>query len=390
VQTCIAHIDMYTPDGIVRNGSLVIDGERIRAILPLPEGEGGYDRMIDGEGLTAIPGYVDAHCHGGGGFDCSDGTMASVIGMRDFYGRHGVTMLYPTLAANTIPETLACLDAIREAMRQNKTGETEIGGCHLEGPFLNKAFKGSQAGDHIIPMSAGHLEMIEKYKDVIRRLTIAPEVERQVDYFPALRQMGIQISVGHSSAEYADVVHAAKKGATSVTHLYNAMSQTKKVGPFRVGGVVEAGLTLDALYAEIVADGYHLTDELIRIAYRCKGAGKLSVCSDANSAAGGIHGDVIHSCGMTYLIEQGVAMNSERTSLASSITPVDRMAAHLFFDVGLPFADIVRMTSGSTARMMGISDRKGLLAAGMDADVNLVDSSLNVVSTFCRGERKIV
>jgi N-acetylglucosamine-6-phosphate deacetylase len=386
--TCIAHIDIYTEDGIVRDGSLVIDGERIRAILSSPEGDGGYDRVIDGGGLSAIPGYIDAHCHGGGGFDCSDGTMRSVIGMRDFYGRHGVTALYPTIAANAMPETLACLDTVGEAMRQNEAGETEICGCHLEGPFLNKEFKGCQAGDHIIPMSAEHLPVFKHYRDAIRRITVAPEVGRQVEYFPALREMGIQISVGHSGAEYADVVYAVEKGATSVTHLYNAMSQTKKVGPFRVGGVVEAGLTLDSLYAEIVADGYHLTDELIRIAYRCKGADKLSVCSDANSAAGGVHGDVIHSCGMTYVVEQGVAMNSERTSLASSIAPIDRMVRHLVFDVGLPFADVVRMTSGTTARMMGIYDRKGSLAAGKDADINLVDRALNVVRTFCRGKQK--
>jgi N-acetylglucosamine-6-phosphate deacetylase len=207
-----------------------------------------------------------------------------------------------------------------------------------------------------------------------------------VEYFPALNQLGIQVSIGHSCAEYKDVEYAVKQGATSVTHLYNAMSQTKKAGPFRIGGVLEAGLTLDELYAEIIADGYHLPNELIQIAYRCKGADKLTVCSDANSAAGGVHGDVIQTaCGVTFVIEQGVVMNSDRTSLASSITPIDSMVRHLIFNVKLPAFDAVKMASASTANMMRIFDRKGSITVGKNADINLVDSQFNVKMTWCKG-----
>jgi N-acetylglucosamine-6-phosphate deacetylase len=383
-QTCITDIDIYTEEGILRGGSLVIEDEKIAEILPSPVKK-AYATVIDGRNLAAIPGYIDTHCHGGGGFDCNDGRLQSVTGMRDFYGKHGVTSLYPSLAANHIPAIMEGLKAIRTAMRQNKPGQTEICGCHLEGPFLNRQYKGSQAGDCIIPLADEHLQMYDTCKDVIKRTTIAPEVGRNVSYFPALRRMGIQLSIGHSCAEYKEVEHAAEKGATSVTHLYNGMSQTKKVGPFRVGGVVEAGLTLDALYAEIIADGYHLPNELIQIAYRCKGADKLSVCSDANSAAGSVCGDVIHSCGETFVIEQGVAMNAARTSLASSISPIDRMVRHLIFGVKLPALDVVKMVSGTTARMMGVFDRKGSIAVGKDADINLVDNRFNVIQTFCKG-----
>lgn len=387
MQTYITHIDVCTEEGIVRNGSLAVEDGRIKAIFPFQaERTDGYDLVIDGKGLMAIPGYIDAHCHGGGGFDFTDGSVEAAVGIRDFYAGHGVTTLYPTLAANSIPATIDALNAVREAMRLNRPGKPELCGVHLEGPFLNRAFKGSQAGDFLIDMSDKHFhQLYVQHSDVVRRTTIAPETGSHVAYFPALRRLGIQVSVGHSTAEYEQVVHAASQGATSVTHLYNAMSQTKKVGPFRVGGVVEAALTLDTLYAEIVADGYHLTNELIRIAYRCKGADKLSVCSDANRAAGGTHGEVFHACGMTYVIEQGVAMNSERTSLASSVTPIDGMVRHLIFNVGLPAVDVVRMASGATARMMGIAARKGSIAVGKDADLNLVDEAFHVLHSFCKG-----
>ena len=384
MQTCIINVTIYTENEIIPDGSIVINNEKITEINPLKVNHRD-STIVDGSGLLAIPGYIDTHCHGGNGFDCNDAMLDSVIGIRDFYGNHGITSLYPTLSANAIPGTINGLKTIRAAMLQNRAGRTEICGCHLEGPFLNKIYKGCQAEQHIIPLNDEHLQLYETYRDVIKRTTIAPEVERNVDYFPALRQMGIQVSIGHSCAEYKDIKYAVAQGATSVTHLYNAMSQTKKVGAFRVCGVMEAGLNLDDLYAEIIADGFHLPDELIQIAYRCKGPDKLTVCSDANCAAGGVHGEVFNTCGVPFVIEHGVAMNIERTSFASSISPIDSMVRHLIFNVKLPAFDVVKMASISTARMMGIDARKGSLSVGKDADINLVDDRFNVVKTFCRG-----
>jgi len=386
MQICITNIEIYTERAIIPNGSIVIENDTIAAIHTAPVNNHKYATVIDGSGLSAIPGYIDTHCHGGYGFDCNDATMRSVIGMRDFYGRHGITTLYPTLSANAIPDTINGLETIREVMLQNTPGKTEIGGCHLEGPFLNKVYKGCQAEHHMIPLNDEYMQLYETYKDVIKRTTIAPEVERNVTYFPALRKMGIQVTVGHSCAEYKEVEYATQMGAAGVTHLYNAMSQTKKTGPFRIGGVLEAGLVLDDLYAEIIADGYHVPNELIQIAYRCKGVDKMIISSDANAAAGGAHGDVFHTCGTSFVIEQGVAMNMERTSLASSISPVDSMVRYLIFNTWLPAFDVVKMASTTTAAMMKIDDRKGALAVGKDADINLIDNRFNVVRTFCKGQ----
>ncbi|MDR2232577.1 MAG: N-acetylglucosamine-6-phosphate deacetylase [Tannerella sp.] len=383
--TCIKNIDIYTEKEIIPRGTIIIENEKIAEII---NSSASYNDMtvIDGNGLAAIPGYIDTHCHGGDGFDCNDATVRSVIGMRDFYGRHGITTLFPTLSANSIPDTISGLTAIRSAKQQNMPGRTEIGGCHLEGPFLNKVYKGCQAEQNIISLNDSNLQVYENNRDVVRRTTIAPEVDHNVDFFPAISRMGIQISIGHSCAEYKEVEYAVSQGATSVTHLFNAMSQTKKVGPFRIGGVLEAALTIDNMYAEIIADGFHLPNELIIIAYRCKGPDKITMCSDANHAAGGVQGAVFHTAGTSFLIEQGVAMTADRTSLASSITPIDGMVRHLISNVKLPAFDVVKMASTSTARMMNIYDRKGSIAVGKDADINLVDSNFNIVRTFFRGQ----
>ena len=381
---CITNIKIYTEYEIIPNGSIIIENEKITEIHTTPVSY-KHATIVDGSNLSAVPGYIDTHCHGGGGFDCSDGTIRSVIGMRDFYGKHGVTTLYPTLGANAIPAAISGLEAIREAMQQNKAGHTEIRGCHLEGPFLNKAYKGCQTESHIIPLNDEYLQMYDTYKDVIKRTTIAPEVDRNVAYFSALNRMGIKVSVGHSCADIKGIEYAVSQGAIGVTHLYNAMSQTKKIGPYRIGGVLEAGLTLDDLYAEIIADGYHLPNELVQIAYRCKGADKLSVCSDANCAAGGIEGEIFYTCGTSFVVDRGVAMNIERTSFASSISPIDSMVRHLIFNVKLPVFDVVKMSSSTTAKMMGIDNCKGSISIGKDADINLVDNQFNVIKTFCKG-----
>jgi len=381
---CIINVEIYAENQIIPNGTIVIENEKIAEIHATIVTY-KHATIIDGTDLSAISGYIDTHCHGGGGFDCNDGTIRSIIGMRDFYEKHGVTSLYPSLSANTIPATITGLEAIRTVMQQNSAGHTEICGCHLEGPFLNKTYKGCQNESHIIPLNDEYLQIYDTYKDVIKRTTIAPEVDQNAAYFPALREMGIKVTVGHSCAEYKEMEFAVELGAIGVTHLYNAMSQTKKAGPYRIGGVLEAGLTLDNLYAEIIADGYHLPNELIQIAYRCKGASKLYVSSDANNAAGGVEGEIFHTCDTSFVIVQGVAMNIERTSLASSISPIDRMVRHLIFNVKLPAFDVVRMTSITTAQMMGIDDRKGSISIGKDADVNLVDSRFNVIRTFCKG-----
>ena len=385
MKTCIKNIDIYAENGFVQNGSLVIDGEKISEIHADPINL--HDaKIIDGTNLIAISGFIDTHCHGGGGFDCNTGDLEDIIGMCDFHGKHGVTLIYPSLAANDIGTMKRGLESIRQAMKLNEQGKTQIGGCHLEGPFLNKMYKGSQAENHIVAINDEYLKLYADYKDVIRRTTIAPEVEKNVEYFPEICRMGIQISIGHSCATIREVEYAVSKGATSVTHLYNAMSQTKKEGPFRIGGVVEAALTSDLLYAEIIADGYHLPKELLQIAYKCKGADRLIICSDANMAAGSKHGQVIHSCGLTYVIEHGVAMNEARTSLASSISPVDTMVRHLIFDVQLPIADVVKMSSATNAKLLNIYDSKGSINSGKDADINIVDKNFNIVMTFFKGK----
>ena len=385
MRTCINHVSIVTGNDIIENGSLIFEDDVIVGINNQPVSP-EFDKTVDGNGLTAVPGYIDTHCHGGNGFDANDATAESIEGIAAFHLRHGVTSIYPTLAADDFASLVKGFEAIRAAMSRNTPGKAEIMGTHLEGPFLNLKHKGSQAAEHFIRFDDNCVRIIDAYKDVIRRITISPEVDDNMQRIALLSQMGIVVSGGHSDATFEQVEEAVAQGMKSVTHLYNAMSQVHKEGPFRICGMTEAGLLLDDLYAEIIADGCHLPAPLMQIAYRCKGADKLLICSDANHAAGGKEGGIYEVCGLTFVVENGVALNSARTSLAGSVTPLDAMVRNIVTQVHVPLQDAVKLASANPARMMGIDQRKGDIALGKDADVNLLDTEFRVVKTFCRGK----
>ena len=387
MKTYIQHLDIYAESGLIHDGSLLLADGRIAGVYTEqhPEVAATADECIDGRGLTAVPGYIDTHVHGGGGHDINDSTEASILGSRDFYQQHGVTTIVPTWMAVPIPVLEQGLSALRKILPQNAPGKAEILGAHLEGPFLNPAYNGAQAKENIIPIDDHNVRIYETYRDVITRTTIAPEYGHNMDYFPGIVALGIQISMGHSQAVIRQAEEGMKRGATSVTHLYNAMSQTHKEGPYRIGGMVEAGLTFDGLYAETICDGFHLPDELLRIAFRCKGPDRMLIVSDACLCAGMPSGTVVRTGCVTFHVEDGISMNETRTSFASSTTPLDGMVRHLIFQTGLPAEDVIRMSSATPARLLGLYDRKGSITVGKDADINLVDAGFNVVRTFCKG-----
>lgn len=387
MRTYIKNIDIYSESGLVRGGAMLFEDGRIAGIYRehRPDIECGSDETIDGKGAAAIPGYIDTHVHGGGGFDMNDGTEESLRGSQEFYRAHGVTTLFPTYMALPLADIVRALESLRSALRRQEPGLPGMPGAHLEGPFLNPAYNGVQAKDQIIPIDDQNVCIYEQYRDVIARTTIAPEHGNNMAYFPGIAALGIQISMGHSCAVIRQAEEGMKKGATSVTHLYNAMSQTHKEGPYRIGGMVEAGLTLDGLYAETICDGYHLPDELLRIAYRCKGPDKMLVVSDASLCAGLPSGSVVRTGGVSFYVEDGISMNEARTSFASSTSPMDKMVRYLIGHVGLPAEDVIRMSSATPAKLTGIYDRTGSIAEGKDADVNLVDAEFNILRTFCKG-----
>ncbi len=385
MKKAIIHGDVYLESSVIQNGVVLIEDKKISAVgdNSLLEQNGSIE-IIDASNLCVIPGYIDTHVHGGSNYDCNDGTEEAVIRMTEFYRGHGVTAYYPSTSSDPLDKIEKGFTAIRNVMQADNIG-VEILGTHMEGPFINKKHKGCQVEEQILPLTDKNFKYVERNSDIIKRITLAPEIPENFNRIRELSEMGIVVSIGHSDAVYAEVLQACHQGATMVTHLYNSMSSITKNGPYRVSGVLEAALTIEGLYTELIADRKHLPDELMRLAIKCKGVDRILICSDANRGAGLSRGGTIFTCGQEAIIEDGVAMVPDRSAFASSITPIDQMVRNLINYVGVSRLDAVRMASTTPARMMRVNNRKGSIAPGKDADILLVDNDFNVKTTICRG-----
>ncbi|GHU66076.1 N-acetylglucosamine-6-phosphate deacetylase [Spirochaetia bacterium] len=310
-------------------GSVRIRGKTITHISIGSEIKPDRDTVISGNHGILAPGFIDLHCHGGRGGDLNDGTPKSFFKMEEFHRRNGVTSFMPTLSVDPMEKLDKACAMVRSLSEQDLEGRPEILGIHFESPYINPLYRGCQAEDRILGFDKNAMDFIEKNADIISRITLAPELPGVLEGIPKIREKNILVSGGHSAAPAELFRAAADRGMTMATHLYNAMSQVHKEGPFRIPGVLEAALTDDRIYTECIADGYHLPPELLQIAYRCKGPDKFMICSDASRAAGYTGKDTLFICGQEAIVENGVAMTKDRTSLASSAASLGTMVRFL-------------------------------------------------------------
>ncbi len=369
-------------------GRVTVVGDHIAEVeigTDLPARAAGI-AVADGSGCILAPGFIDIHCHGGAGVDVNDGTDAAIVGTEAHHRRHGVTAWTPTLSVDPVPVLEAAFDLVRRSMRTQKPGRAEALGAHFESPFINPRFKGCQAAERLLPFDADALSLVEANADVISRITVAPELDGVLDAIPRLRELGIVVSGGHTDADAATFRKAADRGMTMATHLYNAMASVRKVGPFRVSGALEAALTDDRVFTELIADGRHVPAELLQVAWRCKGSDRFLVCSDASRAAGLSGKEKLYICGQEAIVVDGVAMLKDRSSLASSVTSLDGMVRVLVREAGFPVHEALLSASAVPAAAIGVADRKGRLRPGYDADLVLLDAGLEVTAVWCRGE----
>ncbi len=387
MKTLIKNTDIYLESSVIQSGYIITNNKKIESFgkdLPLIN-EKEYN-VIDAKGAITAPGYMDSHCHGGNGFDCNDGTVEAVRGMADFYVTRGVTSLYPSTSADPLAKIEKAFECVKQVMEEDNGEGLEIMGLHMEGPFINPKFKGCQAEQYILEMTEENFGIVERYSDIIKRITIAPEIGSNMSKIRRLAEMGIVISGGHSDATYEQVREAHSLGMNMTTHLFSAMSTIHREGPYRISGMLEASLNIDTLYTEIIADRKHLPDELMQLAVKCKGKKMIMVCSDANRGAGRPEGGTIYTCGQEAIIVDGVAMVPDRSAFASSITPVDQMVRNLINFTGISRLDAVNMASANIARMMNVFDRKGSIAPGKDADLVFLDNDFFIKAVMGRGK----
>ena len=203
------------------------------------------------------------------------------------------------------------------------------------------------------------------------------------------KELGIVMSAAHTDADFSEIEEASKNGYTLLTHFYSCMKGVTRKNAYRVAGAVEAGLYLDDVYVEIIADGKHLPPQLLKLIYKCKGADKICLVTDASRACGLPEGTVStigsRDHGMEIIVEDGVAKLLDRTAFGGSVATMERLFKTMADAIGHDLPNLSKMASYIPSGIMGFEDR-GEIADGKKADLIIMDRDLNIQMVFLNGK----
>lgn len=382
-------------------GGKVIFPDRIEEVDVLVEngviaGIGKFDNYVgekielNGKYLTA--GFIDIHNHGGYGYDYMDNTEQAFNEILRFHVEHGITSAIASTVSSPTEITLKTIQTARGIMGKTN-GVARLLGVHLEGPYLSFFNKGAHAPDCLrVPATDDYSYIIEN-ADVIKQVTISPELEGSVRLTEDLVKAGIVVSMGHDNAILPEFLPVIKAGASNLTHLFCAMSAVVMKDNVRYVGLREYGLIDDNLTAEVIADNHHMTPELIKMVYKCKGGDGMCLISDCLRAGGMKKDGRLYSLGgdndpksQKFKVADGVAVLADGSKYAGSIQPISQMLKNIVFDANVPLVEAVKTVTITPAKIVKVDDKVGSIEKGKYADFNILDENLNIVCTIIDGK----
>lgn len=376
----IKNANVYQENKIISKGNIYIEDGKIKMISE-EDFEKKLDnnvRVINAENLNAIPGFIDGHIHGTNGADVMDATEEALDTMAAALPHEGTTSFLATTITNSPENIEKALATIADY--KNKPGQAELLGVHLEGPFIEKSKAGAQPLEYIIKPDKQIFENWQQLSgEKIKTITMAPEHDKDGSFTRYLTSKGVNVSAGHTGTDFAGIKQAVAHGVQQVTHLCNAMSGIHH----RDIGVVGAAFQLKELRGELIADGIHVSPEMLQLIFNNMGSDRIILITDAMRAKGLPDGDY-ELGGQPVQVSNGKAVLADGT-LAGSILKMHEGAQQMLKLDGVAIEDIIQMTSVNPAKQLGVYDRKGSISVGKDADILLVDDNLNINYTLSLG-----
>jgi N-acetylglucosamine-6-phosphate deacetylase len=368
-------------DGIRDGLEVVVEEGKIAAICERSLARRKHE-IIDLHGNYLAPGFIDLHVHGALGRDTMEASAEAFRSICDFHASGGTTSLLLTTATAPLNEILKVLQAVRDF----RSAITPIVGVHVEGPFISKAKAGAQRAEFIQDPSPAAVRQLLEYADVLKRVTIAPELPGALEAIEVFHAHGISVSGGHSDVWDEDARAAFDRGMRSVTHTFNCMSSARRRGVYRVAGLLEFALSEPDISCELIADGHHVSPTLMKMLYRAKGAQEICLVTDATAGAGLPNGSRFALFGKDCIVENRVCLLADHSALAGSAARMIDLVRMMVREVNVPLNEAIAMATENPARAIGI-ETKGRLIVGADADLAVISPQLDAMRTYRCGEQ---
>ena len=375
--TQIINGKIFTPQGWLEDGSVLMRDNHILEVtncdLPLIGA-----KQVDARGRYIVPGYVCMNAHGGGGHDFTECTEEAFRTAVKVHQLHGATSIFPTLSPMAFDDIRKGIALCEKLMAEP---DSPVLGLHLKGPYLNPKRASDQYGDLLAEPDAAVYTSLVESTDCIKRWDASPEVPGALEFARYLKSKGILATITHTEAEYKEVKDAYEAGFTHVAHFYNGMPGFHKCREYKYEGTVESVYLIDDMSIELIADGRHLPDTILKLASKVKGVEKTCLVTAALAYAGTDGKDIDDP---NIVIEDGVCKSKDKNQLVGSVATMDVLVQNMV-KAGVALDDALRMASETPARLMNVYDRVGSLEKDKDADVLILDKKLRVRAAWSKG-----
>lgn len=377
----IQNVRLATRKEITPPSTISIHDGRIHKIYPNNKEQDNKQeyQVIDAKDQLLIPGMFDIHIHGANGFDMMDGTEESIMEVSRTCALTGCTSFLATSVTSSIEDLMKMIRNVKNVI--GREPGAKIAGIHLEGPYLNETRKGMQIEKHLRHPNLKEMkEILQAGGDLIKMVTIAPELPGGMEMVEFLTQQDIIVSIAHSDATYDEAKLAFSKGASHITHCFNGMRPIHHRDP----GLVVAAFEEPSVSIQAIVDNIHLHPAIVRLMHSIKGAEGVVLITDALQAM--YLGDGTYEFGgHQVMVKDGKARLDDGTLASSTVTMIEALQKSV--ENKIPLMDAVQMASTTPAAVLGI-ETKGQIAPQQDADFVLLDSDFNVLWTMICGEFK--
>jgi N-acetylglucosamine-6-phosphate deacetylase len=372
-----AHLIDATTD--ISCGAITIEDTHIQAVECPDYSDQQQAHIIDASGMIVIPGFIDVHTHGGGGYNLQTTDAGEIRAYAHWAPKTGTTSFLIVIIGvpGSIPERQ--LKTAIEVLNGPGSGAEPVG-IHLEGPYISVAKRGAHLPSWLrMPEESETEQLLQIANGHLRLLTLAPELPGASAMIRRLVNAGVTVSMGHTNATYEQALEAIKLGVTHVTHCFNAMRPLLHRAPGPIAAIAQN----EQVHGELIADGVHVHPAAMNALVKLLGPDRIVVITDALSGAGASE-STFDFAGQPAKVIRGAARLTDGT-LSGSVLTMDQALRNMLLMTEVTFQQAVGMLTLNPAMAAQVSHRKGRLKAGYDADVLIFDQSLALQATLCKG-----